>query len=160
MKLIRPVAGFDLSETEDFTAVTLEFPLPDGRIYLMSHSFVPQSKYDKDVDRQPTYRKWEAEGDLTIIPGKIVDYEYILNYIKEKDKEYRVRQINYDPAKAIFLQSALEQEGFKLEVTRQGFTTLGGPTQNFKELMIANKVVFNNNSMLKWYMSNATLVRG
>ena len=159
LKLIRPVAGFDLSETEDFTAVTLEFPLPDGRIYLMSHSFVPQSKYDKDVDRQPTYRKWEAEGDLTIIPGKIVDYEYILNYIKEKDKEYRIRQINYDPAKAIFLQSALEQEGFTLEVTRQGFTTLGGPTQNFKELMIANKVVFNNNSMLKWYMSNATLVR-
>ncbi|MDV3544863.1 terminase large subunit [Leuconostoc falkenbergense] len=159
LKLIRPVAGFDLSETEDFTAVTLEFPLPDGRIYLMSHSFVPQAKYDKDVDRQPTYRKWEAEGDLTIIPGKIVDYEYILNYIKENDKEYRIRQINYDPAKAIFLQSALEQEGFTLEVTRQGFTTLGGPTQNFKELMIANKVVFNNNSMLKWYMSNATLVR-
>ncbi|MFT8911287.1 terminase large subunit [Leuconostoc pseudomesenteroides] len=159
LKLLRPVAGFDLSETEDFTAVTLEFPLADGRIYLLSHSFIPQSKYDKDIDRQPTYRKWESEDDLTIIPGKIVDYEYILNYIKEKDKEYRIRQVNYDPAKAIFLTSALEQEGFKMEVVRQGFTTLGGPTQNFKELMIANKVVFNNNSMLKWYMSNATLVR-
>ncbi|MGO3412057.1 MAG: terminase TerL endonuclease subunit, partial [Leuconostoc falkenbergense] len=61
--------------------------------------------------------------------------------------------------KAIYLQSALIQEGFKMEVTRQGPATLGGPIQNFKELMIANKVVFNNNPMLKWYMSNATLVR-
>ncbi|WP_288946978.1 terminase large subunit [uncultured Leuconostoc sp.] len=159
LKLIRPVAGFDLSETEDFTAVSLEFPLPDGRIFIMSHSFVPQEKYNRDVDRQPTYRKWEAEGDLTIVPGKMVDYEYVLDWIREKDKEYRIRQINFDPAKAIFLVSALEQEGFNMEVTRQGFTTLGGPTQNFKELMIANKVIFNNNSMMKWYMSNATLVR-
>lgn len=159
LKLIRPVAGFDLSETEDFTAASLEFPLPDGRVYLMTHSFVPQSKYDRDIDRQPTYRKWEAEGELTILPGKVVDYEYVLDWIKEKDKEYRIRQINYDPAKAIFLSTALEQEGYKLEIVRQGFKTLGGPTQNFKELMIADKVVFNNSSMMKWYMSNATLVR-
>lgn len=159
LKLIRPIAGFDLSETEDFTAAALEFPLPDGRVFIMAHSFVPQAKYDKDIDRQPTYRKWESEDELTIVPGKVVDYEYVLDWIKEKDKEYRIRQINYDPAKAIFLTSALEQEGYKLEVVRQGFRTLGGPTQNFKELMIANKVVFNNSSMLKWYMSNAKLVR-
>ena len=125
LKLIRPVAGFDLSETEDFTAVSLEFPLPDGRIFIMSHSFVPQDKYNRDVDRQPTYRKWEAEGDLTIVPGKMVDYEstFLIRFVKKiknivSDKSILIRRKQ-------FLVSALEQEGFNTGSYSSGVYHIG-----------------------------------
>ncbi|MCW1040802.1 terminase TerL endonuclease subunit, partial [Streptococcus anginosus] len=62
-----------------------------------------------------------------------------------------------DPAKALRLNKELEDAGFKTEVVRQGFFTLGGPLQNIKELLLDGKVVFNEQTMFKWYLNNVTL---
>ena len=100
---------------------------------------------------------WEKSGEITIIPGDFVDYSYVLDWFKDMSNKYDILQINYDPAKAIRLNKALEFEGFTTEVVRQGFFTLGGPMQNFKELLLDGKVIFNEQSMFKWYLNNVRL---
>lgn len=152
------VGGFDLSETEDFTSAVLEFPLEDGEVFIMQHTFIPQARYDRDNNKE-RIDKWRKEGDLTIIPGEYVNYEYVYDWFVEKSEIYQIVQINYDKAKALFLNNALKNYGFTTEEARQGFLTLGGPMQNFKELMLSGKVIYNNSSLYRWYLSNVKLVK-
>lgn len=67
--------------------------------------------------------------------------------------------IAYDPAKALYLNKALENHGFVTEKVRQGFITLGGPMQDFKEMLLDGKVIFNNSKIFRWYLSNIKLVK-
>ncbi|MEG0285033.1 MAG: terminase large subunit [Vagococcus sp.] len=152
------VGGFDLSETEDFTSAVLEFPLEDGEVFTMQHTFIPQARYDRDNNKE-RIDKWVKEGDLTIIPGEYVNYEYVYDWFVEKSKIYQIVQINYDKAKALFLNNALKNYGFTTEEARQGYLTLGGPMQNFKELMLSGKVIYNNSSLYRWYLSNVKLIK-
>ena len=41
-------AGYDLSATEDFTSALFRVPLDDGNVFVLSHSWVPQAKVDRD----------------------------------------------------------------------------------------------------------------
>lgn len=150
------VGGYDLSDTEDFTSACLEFPLNDGGVFILEHSWVPQKRYERDKNPE-RIRYWQEQGDVTIIPGEFVDYTYVLDWFKEQSDKYNIEQINYDPAKALRLNKELEENGFTTEIVRQGFYTLGGPMQNFKELLLDGKVVFNEQSMFKWYLTNVKL---
>lgn len=150
------IGGYDLSETQDFTSACLEFPLDDGSVFILEHSWVPQRRYDMDKNPE-RMRMWRNMDELTVIPGDYVDYSYVLDWFKKQSEIYNILQINYDPAKALRLNKELEFAGFKTEVVRQGFFTLGGPMQNFKELLLDGKVVFNEQSMFKWYLNNVQL---
>ncbi len=86
-----------------------------------------------------------------------MDYSYVLEWFEGQADKYNIIQINYDPAKALRLNKELEEAGFTTEIVRQGFFTLGGPMQNFKELLLDGKVVFNEQSMFKWYLNNVQL---
>lgn len=155
---IHPVAGFDLSDTEDFTAAALEFPLPDGRVFIKQHTWIPQARYDREEQYKERFNEWIEADEMTVLPGEHVDHGAVYDWLVDMDNKYDFIQINYDYAKAITLNTMLENHGFHTQRTVQGFTTLGGPLQNFKELMLDHKVVFNNSRLFKWYLSNVALV--
>ena len=150
------VGGYDLSDTEDFTSACLEFPLDDGGVFVLEKSWVPRHRVEIDKN-QERMADWERRGELEVIPGDYVDYSYVLDWFQEQAKKYNILEVRYDPAKAIRLNKEMENAGFSTEMVRQGFFTLGGPLQNFKELLLDGKVVFNNQSMFKWYLSNVHL---
>ncbi len=150
------VGGYDLSDTEDFTSACLEFPLDDGGVFILEHSWIPHARYERDKNPE-RIRKWERDGEVTIIPGDYVDYSYVLDWFNEQAQKYDITIIRYDPAKAIRLNKELEEAGFETDKVRQGFFTLGGAMQNFKELLLDGKVVFNEQSMFKWYLNNVHL---
>ncbi|WP_439196982.1 terminase large subunit [Bacillus velezensis] len=153
------VGGYDLSETEDFTSACLEFPLDNGEIFYLTHSWIPEARYNRDNNQQ-RLDEWRKKGYLTIIPeADYVNYEVVLNWFIEKSKLYKIKKIGYDKAKALFLNAALEEHGFETEKVIQGFKTLGGPMQNFKELMLDGKVIFNNNKLFRWYLNNVRMVK-
>lgn len=149
--------GYDLSETEDFTAAVLEFPLQTGEVFILCHSWIPQARYDRDKSQQ-RLDEWIKAGDLTIIPGRYVNDEYVEEWFVEKQKIYKIDKIMYDPAKAVRLNEALKNDGFKTEVVRQGFVTLGGPLQDIKQMLLDGKVIYNNSKIYRWYLNNVKLV--
>lgn len=150
------VGGYDLSDTEDFTSACIEFPLDDGGVFILEHSWIPHARYERDKNPE-RIRKWEHDGEVTIIPGDYVDYSYVLDWFNTQAQKYNITIIRYDPAKAIRLNKELEEAGFDTDKVRQGFFTLGGAMQNFKELLLDGKVVFNEQSMFKWYLNNVRL---
>ncbi|SFT04171.1 terminase large subunit [Marininema halotolerans] len=151
------IGGFDLSNTEDFTSACLEFPLGEGRVFVLSHTFVPKRKADLDSEKIP-YWEWKQEGLLTICDGDYVDYQLVLDWFIEKAKLYNIKHITYDPANAYRLVEDLKSHGFATEVVRQGAKTLNAPMKDVKELLLDGKVVFNQSKLFRWYLNNVKLV--
>ncbi len=153
------IGGFDLSNTEDFTSACVEFPLEDGKVFVLSHSFVPERKVKLDNENLP-FRAWEKEGLLTICRGDYVDYRYVYDWFIEQSEKYAINQVTYDPANAFRLVQDLV--GYfgedALKVVRQGWITLSPALKDIKELLLDGKAVFNNNRLLRWYINNIKLV--
>ena len=151
----RCYGGFDLSNREDFTAAALEFPLDDGRIFVLLHSWIPQRKAELDQEKIDYYGL-ALKGYLTIVPGEYVNQEDIFGWFEERSKEYEIVTIGYDPANATRLRQMLDQK-FDCQVVRQGPITLNDPMKDIKELLLAGKVVSNNDPMLAWYTDNVRI---
>lgn len=151
------IGGFDLSQTEDFTSADLEFILDDGRIFVLSHSWVPRKKVLEDNNNLP-FREWEGEGLLTIIPGDYVKHEYVFDWFVAQSQHFPIDLITYDPANAFRLVKDLETYGFQTEKVRQGALTLSPALKDIKELLLDGKVVYNRNRLFRWYLNNVKLV--
>ncbi|GIO39307.1 terminase [Paenibacillus antibioticophila] len=151
------VGGFDLSQSEDFTSACLEFPLDDGRVFVLSHSWVPQRKVELDNEGIP-FHEWKEAKLLSFCPGRYVKYEMIFDWFVEQSSRFNIERINYDPDNAFRLVEAMKAYGFNTEETRQGSRTLSPALKDVKELLIDGKVVFNKNELFRWYMNNVKLV--
>ncbi|PLR93240.1 terminase large subunit [Bacillus sp. T33-2] len=152
------IGGFDLSETEDFTSASLEFPLPEtGEVFVLSHSWIPEKKVKAD-NEGINYKEFEEAGLLTIVKGDYVKHDDVYDWFVEQSKRFSIEKIAYDPAKAFRLVKELESYGFAMEVVRQGALTLSGPLKDLKELFLDGKVIFNKNKLLRWYINNVKLV--
>lgn len=152
----RCYGGFDLSNREDFTAAALEFPLDDGRIFVMLHSWVPRRKAELGQEKIDYY-SLAMKGYLTIVEGEYVQQEDVYEWFREMSALYEIVTIGYDPANATRLRQMLETWGFQCEVVRQGPLTLNDPMKDLKELLIAGSVVSNRDPMLIWYTDNVRL---
>ncbi|KKC49527.1 terminase [Paenibacillus sp. D9] len=154
----RPAIGsFDLSQTEDFTSACLEFPLDNGDVFVLSHSWVPRKKVEADNEGIP-FAEWQEEGLLTICKGSHVDYKLVFDWFVQQAALYSVQQINYDPANAYRLVEDLRARGFLMEVVRQGHITLSPALKDLKEMLLDGKCIFNKNKLLRWYLNNVKLV--
>lgn len=152
------VGGFDLSDSEDFTSACLEWAnIETGEVITLSHTWIPQAKVDAENEKIDYYNMRD-EGLLTIIPGQYVKKEYIFDWFVEQSKKYDIEKIMYDPAKAFGLVEMLNNHGFKTEVVRQGYITLGPAIDDVKERFIDGNVIFNNNRLFRWYVNNVKLV--
>lgn len=154
------IGGYDLSNTEDFTSACLEFPLEDGRVFVLSHSFIPQKKVEFDNENLP-FKQWEKEGLLTICKGEYVTKEDVYDWFIKQSERYAIILITYDPANAFRLVQDLKNYGGEewTKVVRQGSLTLSPALKDIKELLLDGKVVFNRNKLFRWYLNNVKLVK-
>nr|WP_156290868.1 terminase large subunit [Oceanobacillus salinisoli] len=152
------VAGYDLSDSEDFTSACIEFPLSTGEVFVLSHSWIPRKKVIENNEKIP-YLEWEEAGYLTIVDEDYINEEHVENWIEEQAQKYNVDIITYDPAKAFRLNKSLEEKGYNTQVVRQGFVTLGPALDDLKHMFLDGKVIFNENSLLRWYINNVELVK-
>ena len=151
--------SYDLSNTEDFTSACLEFPLDDGRVFVLSHTWVPEAKVKINQENLP-FEEWRNDGLLTICKGLYVTKEDIYNWFIEQSKKYAITLIAYDPAQAFRLAQDLKLYGGEewLKVVRQGALTLSPALKDMKELLLDGKVIYNRNKLFRWYLNNVKLV--
>lgn len=151
-------AGIDLSRTIDLTSCSFEVQLLDGRLAVFSHSFMPEDtlKARKQTDKMP-YDLWVEQGWITITPGSVVDYDFIMQYIPQKAEQngWKIKEICYDPYNATQFSNSMQAEGYEMVEIRQGIKTLNYPSKNFREEVYKQNVIHENDPVLGWAMSNA-----
>ena len=155
--------GIDLSSGGDLTSISLVFPLEHEKIYIYSHSFMPElrlAEHEKTDD--VPYRIWVSKGLLTLTSGAFgvkTDYKFIINHLKELIEKYEIRilEVGYDSHNAsVFLQD-LDFLACDLTEIKQSAKSLNDATKDFQLSVKANQLLYDKeNDLLKWSIANAT----
>ena len=149
-------AGFDLSTREDFTAAAIECPLPDGRLFVLHHSWVPRKKLET-VPEGTDFYSWAMLGYLSIVDADYIEQDQVARWIIQQNQYFDLLGVGYDPANARWTVMELEGKGLPCQVVRQGPITLNDPMKDLKEMLLSHRVVSNNDPMLRWYTDNVRL---
>lgn len=155
--------GIDLSSGGDLTSIALAFPLEDEKIYIYSHSFMPElrlAEHEKTDDAP--YRIWVEQGLLTLTSGAFgikTDYKFIIAHLKQIIEDYNLKIINcgYDPHNAGAFISDLDFLGCDLTEITQSARSLNDATVDLQLSVKAKQILYDkNNALLKWSFANAT----
>lgn len=159
----RAYLGFDLSKGGDLTSIALVFPLEDDKIYIYSHSFMPELRLEEHekTDDVP-YRIWVRERLLTLTTGAFgikTDYKFIISHLKEILERYEIEivECGYDAHNAGSFLADLDFLGCDLIEVKQSAKSLNDATVDFALSVKAVQVLYDKkNSLLKWSIANAT----
>lgn len=155
--------GFDLSKGGDLTSIALVFRLENDKIYIYSHSFMPELRLEEHekTDDVP-YRIWVREGLLTLTTGAFgikTDYKFIISHLKEILERYEIEivECGYDAHNAGSFLADLDFLGCDLTEVKQSAKSLNDATVDFALSVKATQVLYDKkNSLLKWSIANAT----
>ncbi|WP_129045015.1 terminase large subunit [Companilactobacillus metriopterae] len=157
------VGGIDLSKTTDLTCATVIFQVPDDEhIYVKQMYWLPEDRFEQRIkeDKIP-YDKWKDRGLLRLSQGNKINYKDITKWFYEVQTEEDIYmfKIGYDSWSATYLTDEL-QDTFGKAVTEpviQGKKTLSAPMNSLGADFKSQKIVYNNNPILKWCISNTTV---
>lgn len=152
--------GTDLSKTTDLTASVILFKTEiDGPIYIEPMFWLPEDLIEQrsKEDKIP-YDIWKKQGYLRTTPGNQVHPKFITQWHLEMEEKLNIRflKIGYDAWSAKYWVE--EMEGYFGKTTTQqvfqGKRTLSGPMHSIKAELAAKHIIYNDNPILKWCMSN------
>ncbi len=153
------IAGYDFSKKIDLTAYGGCCDLPDGRVAVWAHGFIPEDAVEAHIqsDRVP-YREWIKNGWVTQTDGAVVDYDALTAYVDDfcKKQGRAPNEDCFDPYNATYYMTELNKKQGRTPVeVRQTTLALSEPTNRFRELIVSRKVVHDGNPLLTWALSNA-----
>lgn len=164
------IGGFDAADTTDLNSAKVLCMRPgDDKIYIKSMYWIPETKLEemtKDGNRRERdnvpYTLWEKQGLLRIWPGNKVDKICFLEWFKElrEENDLWVYKIGYDPwhIDDTLLRNFEYEFGKETMIKiRQGTKTLSDPMKSMKADLQANKIIYNNNPIDKWCLSNTEI---
>ncbi len=152
------VAGLDLSQKYDLTALELIFPDDDGGYDVLSFCFVPEENILKRAERDHVpYDQWCDEDFLIATEGNVIDYDYIINLLVELADVYEIREVAYDPWNAMQTAIKLGEAGFTCVPVRQGFQSLSEATKEVGKLLMSKDLRHGGHPVLRWAASNVAV---
>ena len=157
------VGGADLSSTTDLTCATLIFMVPgDDNIYVKQMYWLPEELLEtRERDDKIPYTKWRDMGLMRTTPGNKVHYQFVVEWFTEMRDEFDIYMpwFGYDSWSATYfveeMKNAFGEEA--IEPVIQGKKTLSSPMQNLGADLAANRIIYDNNPVLKWCLSNVAV---
>lgn len=153
------MVSVDLSVHDDFSTVTYLIYNQETRT-LHSHNdfYLPEATLEVHPNKE-LYKKWEKEGHLQVLPGKVIDYRYIANAIIAKNKFLLILGIGYDPYKSIEFVNIISASGAKNVLTpvKQTYGAFTSPVESFEIAAKTAKISFNKNPIVWYCFGNAVM---
>lgn len=152
------IGGVDLSITTDLTCASLLFMRRgDDRKYIVQMYWLPADRLQERVqqDKIP-YDKWFDRGLLRLCAGNSISYSDVTQWFCEIISGYELfpAWVYYDSYSARYFVEEMQMQGFNMVRCIQGAKTLSLPMQMLGTDLQAHKVVYNNNPVLKWCLTN------
>ena len=150
------IGGVDLSSTTDLTAAILLI-IKDNKKYVIPQFFMPSGVIDKrrEEDNVP-YDIWVKKGLITVTEGNQNDFTLVTQWFMQMIRTYEIRPlwVGYDPWNSQYWIKEMEELGFNMEKVRQGIYSLSEPMKQLEADLKNDKVIYNNNPILKWNLAN------
>lgn len=152
------IGGADLSLTTDLTCATVLMMHPEThKRYIHQMYWLPEENFTQRVEQEKIpYDKWLEAGLVRLCKGNTINYSDVTAWFLEIVKEHGITPlwVYYDSWSARYWVEEMEAYGFKMERCIQGAKTLSLPMQNLGADLQAKKVIYNNNPVLKWCLTN------
>lgn len=157
------IGGADLSATTDLTSACILFVLPnDEKIYFKHMYWLPEDVFEQRVkeDRVP-YDLWLEKDYIRVTPGNKVHYKHVIDWFLEVQNELDIYiyNIGYDNWSATYFVEELKNtfgESVPYPVI-QGKKTLSTPMKNLGADLASKKIVYDNNPITKWCITNTAV---
>ncbi|WP_020469505.1 terminase TerL endonuclease subunit [Zavarzinella formosa] len=154
--------GVDLSTSgADPSSVSIVWHLREQRFHVRSWAWTTEdSTRERNKSNLPKYSQFIDQQSMVMTEGDRIDDALILDHIFALCRDYRVMQINYDPASGghIFM-GQVEREGWKTAPFPPFFKFYNGVMREFerayKEIRITHDG--SNTAWLKYCLSNVRL---
>lgn len=164
------IGGFDAADSIDLNAAKAIVMKPDDpHLYVKSMYWLPQRVLDEfenaglrqGRDNVP-YTLWKDRGLLRTVESDKVDKKVMLEWFKElrDEQDVYVMYIGYDPwhIDDSLLREFKGEFGEKSMIPiRQGAATLSQPMKDMKADLQAKLIVYDNNPIDKWCLSNTAI---
>ena len=151
------IGGADLSITTDLTCATILMMDKEEKRYVKQMYWLPKDNFEKRVHEEKIpYDKWLEQGLLRLCEGNSINYSDVTAWFLEVVQEYEITPawIYYDSYSAKYWVQEMEGNGFNMVRCIQGAKTLSLPMQMLGADLQAKKINYDNNSLLKWCMTN------
>lgn len=158
--------GLDLSSNTDLTAWAMVFPpeYEDDRYEILCRFFLPEDNMRERVKRDKVpYDVWARQGYITLTPGNIIDYEFVLNTIREDSGKFEIQELAFDRWGSQKITTELQDIGFELEGKKsliqfgQGYASMSAPTKELERMVLSDQVAHGGNPVLAWMVSNVAI---
>jgi len=152
------IGGVDLSITTDLTCASLLFMRRgDDKKYITQMYFLPADCLQERVrqDKIP-YDKWFDRGLLRLCAGNSINYSDVTAWFVDTVREFDLSPawVYYDSYSARYFVEEMQMQGFTMVRCIQGAKTLSLPMQMLGQDLKAHRVIYNNNPILKWSLTN------
>lgn len=158
------VAGLDMSQTRDMSALTLIFAVPDENLnvrpYTWTWHWLPEPtaiSYRRWVDFQsPDYKNW-----IHLVKQRTIDYEHIATKLEWVRTNFDLRGLGYDVFNSVPLIRCLLNdfgwdENLIIKVPQQ-MRIMGPITKEVERWILRHEVHHPNNQVLNWQFQHAAL---
>jgi phage terminase large subunit-like protein len=148
--------GVDLGATSDLTAVSGLFPGADGKLYFKTWYYLPREAMVTEQFRRQ-YEEWERAGALTLTPGNVTNYDYILDDMMRLREVCPVVLVGYDKWNATQFVANAQSEGFKMQEYSQTASNFNRPTKEMERLILSGEMYIDNNVINRHCFRNVEL---
>lgn len=153
--------GFDLGKRIDLTGSGAVFLIPDGRVAVKMHGFMPEdgAQRHEHSDRVP-YKAWAEGGYCTLTPGSVTDNSYVHNWINAgiNDHAWDVINVCYDGHNATDLAIKMNEEHGDDDYCVEIPQTCAGQNiavKGFRDLLLQGQIVIEESPLTMWCLANA-----
>jgi phage terminase large subunit-like protein len=145
------VMSLDMATKIDLVAKAYIFEEP-GKRYLFLKYYAPEEA----VINNPKYQQWVAQGWIKQTIGDVIDFNEIMDDLRDDSKRFDVQHIAYDPWQCTHLATEMMAEGAPMMEYRNTVGTMSEPMKQLQAEAYARKLVYNGDPVLDWMMSNVT----
>lgn len=150
-------AGIDLSSTSDLACADFMFPT-ENKYYFKTKYYLPEAAL-REKRFKELYGEWRRQGLITITPGNVVDYDFILNDIMDIGRIVSLQKIAYDSWNSTQFVINATDAGLPMEPFSQALGNFNRPTKEMERLILSGKAVIDNNPINRHCFRNVVMAR-
>jgi phage terminase large subunit-like protein len=152
--------GIDLALRSDIAAMIMAFP-PEGKRdwwAVFGRYYLPEETVSRAENSH--LQAWETMGRLTVTPGAVTDFDYIIANLSDMAALHNVKEIAVDPHDAGPLIVDLQKAGLRKVVEiRQIAANMHAPMVELEGLVLSKRIRHDGDPMLTWMLSNVKIER-
>lgn len=150
--------GVDLSSVNDLTSFSLLLYNPDEGVFrFKNYSYLPEETIKNHPNRE-YYQQMVRLGFLTLTPGNVVDYDYMINDLMKIQQEYDIAlNLFIDPYASTYFINKCYELGLVTFKFSQSFLNISPPTKELHRQILKGTIQIECNLMVLWQFGNAVI---